>query len=61
MNFEILLGVKSFQKPQFLSVLILFKVSPSRPSFIFVLFIPSSNVVRGYFHVSLNLAAVLSV
>ena len=49
----------SFQKPKFQSVLIFFMFSHLLPSFVFAeSFIPSFNVLRGYFYVSLNLVAV---
>ena len=48
-----------FKKSKLQSVLIFFKVCQSVPSFVFsVFFKPSSNVLNGYFHASLNLAAV---
>ena len=51
--------LKSFQKPQFQSVLIFFMFSHLYLSFVFAeLFIPSFNVLSGYFYVPLNLVAV---
>ena len=62
MNFEKLLGLQVFKKPQLQSVSIFIKFIHPKPPFVFVVsVIPSSRFLSDYFNVSLNLAAVPQV